>query len=125
MIYVSYTVQRSFPEYIDMEFKELHLGNYGTDRMPINNHEDLAYMLIDGYWPSFLDDEKIPVWLYDRVLSVKKRVVKKFSKKLFYEFGEPEKTVKIVNDINDYFDSLPEYGDEGELDSGFDGDPIF
>ena len=93
MIFAKYDEQRSFPEYVDMVFKDLIVKKDCDFRceLPIASWVDLFEFLKAGYLPDFCD---CPEWLIDEEYKGNIRKLKKFSKKIFKEFGEEDKALE-------------------------------
>lgn len=98
MIFAHYEEQRSFDEYIDMTFKELHYrANYEAgEGLPLWDQREVFDFVIDGYWPDFGDMPRwVEIMLDCNKPRIQRRRLKKWCKKLFDQYGENEK-VKIL-----------------------------
>jgi hypothetical protein len=74
-------------------------------------NEFMRFISEEAYWPDFV--KKIPSWLepicgYPDSLKhyVKKRVFKKWAKKIFNLYGEADRVEKIHNDFESWLDSI-------------------
>lgn len=117
MIFAKYDEQRSFPEYVDMVFKDLVFSeDYDGKGLPIADHIELLYFIKDGYFPDFCE---VPEYIIEEELpSISGRRLKKLCKKLFDEYGEKEKASKIHEafelEMEEHEKSYPEHADEVE-----------
>lgn len=101
MLYLYNDEQRSFPEYVDFYIKEIVSKPLRSeDQLPLCNWRDFMEYLYEGYCPSFLPSNyKFPSCVetaFDRDGTTNKRMFKKWCKKVFEQYGEPEKACKIV-----------------------------
>ena len=98
MLYADYDEQRSFPEYIDMTFKDIVYTEEPRDKgYPITSWMNLYEAIKEGYFPDWC---RIPVELEDGEDPVNhkefsKRRLKVFCKRLFNKYGDPDKAKQI------------------------------
>lgn len=105
MIFAKYDEQRSFPEYVDMVFKDLVLKpDYDGKGLPIGSEYSLYDFIMDGYFPDFVD---CPEYVIDEDWRhYSKRRLKKLCKKIFKEYGEQEKVDKIYDEYDKEMDEM-------------------
>lgn len=99
---------------IEIAIRYLVYSSEPRNYLPIYSWKEVLKFIADGYFPEFLEYETVPRWVenmpYDGDQKIKKRLIKKWCKKLFNDFGEPER-VKI---IHSNFDKWLERIDNGE-----------
>lgn len=130
MIYATYGEQRSFPEYVDMIFKDLTLRD-GCDAdgmgYPVESSKELMGLMQDGYWPDFVDDDEIPQVLAEvaddysinlGLAHFSQRRFKKLCGKIFSKYGEEAKAIQTCAELTIKYDLLAaEYDIEYKPDS--------
>ena len=122
MIYVTYDEQRSFPEYVDMVFKDLTLFDGHEDvkgkGYPIESSMELMDLMIEGYFPDFVELPEMVIDALDCVdkdlmfVDFSRKKLKKLCRKIFRKYGDEEKAKKTCIELTAYFDSLGNEDDE-------------
>lgn len=132
MIYATYDEQRSFPEYIDMVFKDLTLIHGGEDAegkgYPVETWMELRDLMLEGYWPDFVSDNEIPESIADiadcngidlRLAGFSCRRFKKLCQKIFDKYGDEAKAIKKCLELEvKYQLILDEYEKEMKEEAG-------
>jgi len=119
MIYATYDEQRSFPEYVDMVFKDLTLFDGDEDvkgkGYPIESSMELMDLMLEGYWPDFVGEYEIPESIADvadcngidlRLASFSRRRFKKLCRKIFRKYGEKDKAIKTCLELTAHYEAL-------------------
>jgi len=92
MIFAERSEQRSFPEYVDMEFKDLVIREEYTEMKgwPVLNWRELLDLLKEDFFPAFCEIPKyLPEDAYVEGVSDGKWI--RFAKELFNKYGESAK----------------------------------
>ena len=119
MIYATYDEQRSFPEYIDMVFKDLTLIDGGEDAegkgYPVESSKELMDLMLEGFWPDFTGDDEIHESIADiaewngidlKLAHFSQRRFKKLCQKIFNKYGDEEKAIKTCAELQIKYELL-------------------
>jgi len=97
---------------IEVVIRDLVYSTEPRAYLPIYDFNEFMRLISEeAYWPEFVNN--LPTWLEpicgypdDLKHYVKKRVFKKWAKKIFKLYGEPERIEKIHNDFELWLDSI-------------------
>ena len=108
MIFATRDEQRSFAEYVDVEFKDLVVKpGYGAGGgLPLYDWHDLMEYILDGYYINFCD---VPEYILNEEFTGKnKRRFKKFVKKVFDKYGDSKSAISAHAEFDREMEALEE-----------------
>lgn len=99
---------------IEVDIRYFTVSRQSRKQLPVFGWREIMDLMIDeGFYPEF--ECSIPSWVegvaYNRKninSIVKPRIFKKWCKKLFNKYGEPERVLEIDEKFDEWLDSLDE-----------------
>lgn len=127
MLYLRNDEQRSFPEYVDCEFKDIiYKPCESTDWVegmdyPLSSWWEVLHSIKEGYYPD-VEGVDVPEFIVEQDYNYSTRRLKKFCRDLFKVFGEEDK-VKMLNDsFEEHMKTLIKYALEN---ASIESDEVF